>query len=162
LSKVLQPTSTQLVQQRLGVLQIGGVKALGKPGVNGCEKVRASARWLCSPHSRARLVAACIHEFLAVVTHPCIYALPTPLARALDQVGARLESPTLTLLTESTARWPTLLGLLADGHIAGAQVHDGRVAALCRQHGVRELWSADRDFSRFAGVAVVNPMAHAS
>jgi predicted nucleic acid-binding protein len=32
------------------------------------------------------------------------------------------------------------------------------VAALCRQHGVRELWSADRDFSRFAGLTVVNPL----
>jgi hypothetical protein len=25
---------------------------------------------------------------------------------------------------------------------------------------VRELWSADRDFSRFAGLAVVNPLVH--
>jgi len=33
-----------------------------------------------------------------------------------------------------------------------------RIAALCRDHGVRELWSADRDFSRFAGFAVVNPL----
>jgi predicted nucleic acid-binding protein len=32
------------------------------------------------------------------------------------------------------------------------------VAALCRQHGVRELWSADRDFSRFVGLAVKNPL----
>jgi predicted nucleic acid-binding protein len=32
------------------------------------------------------------------------------------------------------------------------------VAALCRQHGVRALWSTDRDFSRFAGLAVVNPL----
>ena len=31
-------------------------------------------------------------------------------------------------------------------------------AALCRQHGVREPWSADRDFGRFAGLAVVNPL----
>jgi predicted nucleic acid-binding protein len=48
--------------------------------------------------------------------------------------------------------------LLADGRIAGAQVHDARVAALCQQHGVRELWSADRDFSRFAGLTTVNPL----
>ena len=54
---------------------------------------------------------------------------------------------TLALLTESAEHWPTLRALLADGRIAGAQVHDARVAALCRQHGVRELWSADRDFS---------------
>jgi len=73
-----------------------------------------------------------------------------------------LESPTLRLLTESAAHWPTLHGLLSDGRITGAQVHDARVAALCRQHGVRELWSADRDFSRFNGLAVVNPLIHAN
>jgi toxin-antitoxin system PIN domain toxin len=100
----------------------------------------------------------CLHEFLAIVTHPRIYAPPTPLARALDQVDAWLESPTLALLAESAAHWPTLRTLLAGGHVAGAQVHDGRVAALCRQHGVRELWSADRDFSRFAGLVLVNPL----
>ena len=43
----------------------------------------------------------CIHEFLAIVTHPRIYAPPTPLDRALDQVDAWLESPTLAVLAES-------------------------------------------------------------
>src|SRR5437016_4088870 len=42
----------------------------------------------------------CVHEFLAITTHPRIYNPPTPLARALDQVDAWLESPTLVLLTE--------------------------------------------------------------
>jgi toxin-antitoxin system PIN domain toxin len=100
----------------------------------------------------------CLHEFLAIVTHPRIYAPPTPLARALDQVEAWLQSPSLALLAESAAHWPALRALLAGGGVAGAQVHDARVAALCRQHGVRELWSADRDFGRFAGLAVVNPL----
>jgi uncharacterized protein len=100
----------------------------------------------------------CVHEFLAIVTHPRIYAPPTPLSRALDQVDAWLESPTPVLLAESTDHWPTLRALLAGGRIAGAQVHDARIVALCRQHGVRELWSADRDFNRFAGLAVVNPV----
>ncbi|MGH7063133.1 MAG: type II toxin-antitoxin system VapC family toxin [Stellaceae bacterium] len=100
----------------------------------------------------------CLHEFLAIVTHPRICAPPTPLDRALDQVEAWLESPTLTLLTETAAHWPTLRALLTGGHIAGPQVHDARIAALCRQHGVRELWSADRDFGRFAGLAVTNPL----
>ena len=104
----------------------------------------------------------CLHEFLAIVTHPRIYAPPTPLTRALDQVDAWLESPTLTLLAESAAHWQTLRALLTGGRITGAQVHDARVAALCRQHGVRELWSADRDFSRFAGLAVVNPLVQAN
>jgi toxin-antitoxin system PIN domain toxin len=100
----------------------------------------------------------CLHEFIAVVTHPRIYLPPTPLTRALDQVDAWLGSPALTLLAESPAHWPTLRALIADGRIAGPQVHDARVAALCRQHGMRELWSADRDFGRFAGLAVTNPL----
>ena len=100
----------------------------------------------------------CLHEFLAIVTHPRIYAPPSSLARALAQVEAWLESPSLTLLGESAAHWTTLSSLLVDGRVAGPQVHDARVAALCREHGVRELWSADRDFSRFAGLSVVNPL----
>jgi predicted nucleic acid-binding protein len=54
--------------------------------------------------------------------------------------------------------WPTLRNILAAGQITGPMVHDARVAALCRQHGVRALWSADRDFGRFPGLTVVNPL----
>lgn len=100
----------------------------------------------------------CLHEFLAIVTHPRIYAPPTPLDRALDQVEAWLESPSLVVLSESAAYWPALRRLLVGGRVLGPQVHDARVAALCQQHGVRELWTADRDFGRFAGVNAVNPL----
>lgn len=33
-----------------------------------------------------------------------------------------------------------------------------QVAALCLSHGVGELWSADRDFSRFPALPVLNPL----
>ncbi|HEX4195379.1 MAG TPA: hypothetical protein VHY80_19890, partial [Stellaceae bacterium] len=69
-----------------------------------------------------------------------------------------MESPSLTLLAESQTHWQVLRGLLIAGRIAGGQVHDARIAAFCIQHGVRELWSADRDFTRFAGLTVVNPL----
>jgi len=100
----------------------------------------------------------CLHEFLSVVTHPRVFAPPTPLERALDQIEAWMESPSLVLLSESGAHWATLRQMLVGGRIAGPQVHDARVAALCRQHGARELWSADRDFSRFGGINLVNPL----
>ena len=47
---------------------------------------------------------------------------------------------------------------MQEGRIAGPQVHDARVAALCRLHGVCELWTADRDFGRFPGLTVRNPL----
>jgi predicted nucleic acid-binding protein len=64
----------------------------------------------------------------------------------------------LALLTESPTHWTTLRAILLESVITGPRVHDARIMALCRQHGIRELWSADRDFSRFAGVKVVNPL----
>ena len=100
----------------------------------------------------------CVHEFLAVVTHPRIYRPPTPMVRAVAQVDAWLESPTLVLLGEADGHWQSLKALATAGKIDGPQFHDARVAALCLTHGVRELWTADRDFSRFPGLRVVNPL----
>ncbi|MBI4638079.1 MAG: PIN domain-containing protein [Candidatus Rokubacteria bacterium] len=100
----------------------------------------------------------CLHEFLAIVTHPRIYAPPTPVPAALDQVEAWLEAPSLVLLAESEGYWRDLRPAIEAGRVAGAQVHDARVAALCRQHGVRELWTADRDFGRFPGLTTWNPL----
>ena len=100
----------------------------------------------------------CLHEFLAIVTHPRIYRPPTPLARAIDQVGAWLESPTLVQLAENDAYWPVLSDCLSASRVAGPQVHDARVAALCLANGVRELWTHDRDFGRFPALAVRNPL----
>lgn len=100
----------------------------------------------------------CLHEFFAIVTHPRIYSPPTPRARAMDQIEAWLESPTLVLLSESTAHWPQLRALLERARVAGPLVHDARVAALCLQHGVKTLWTADRDFARFTPLQAVNPL----
>ncbi len=100
----------------------------------------------------------CLHEFLAIVTHPRIYRPPTPLEIALEQVSAWRESPGLQLLAEAEGYWDVLAMTVQGGRIAGPRVHDARIAALCLHHGVRELWSADRDFSRCRGLVVRNPL----
>jgi len=100
----------------------------------------------------------CIHEFLVIVTHPRIYAPPTPLESALDQVQAWLESPALVLLSETEDYRHQLQGLLRPARASGQQVHDARIAALCLEHGITELWTADRDFSRFPALKARNPL----
>ena len=100
----------------------------------------------------------CLHEFLAIVTHPRIYKPPTPLNKAIQQIEIWMESPTLDLLGELKGHWKELKEVLLAGRIAGGAVPDARVAAICREHGVQELWSADRDFSRLAGITVRNPL----
>jgi hypothetical protein len=101
----------------------------------------------------------CIHEFLAVVTHPRIYMPPTPLDLALAQVDAWLGSPSLSLIGEDASYWPRLRDLLSAGKIAGPRVQDARVAAICLRHGIDELWTVDRDFSRFPPLRVRNPFS---
>lgn len=64
------------------------------------------------------------------------------------------------MLAESDQHWMALRELLVGGVICGPAAHDARIAALCKQHGVRELWSTDRDFSRYAGLKVVNPLVN--
>jgi hypothetical protein len=100
----------------------------------------------------------CVHEFLAIVTHPRIFSPPTPLDSAIRQVEAWIESPALVLLSEGEGYWRWLKEKALAGRISGPRVHDARIAAICAQHGVRELWSADRDFGRFPGLNVRNPL----
>jgi toxin-antitoxin system PIN domain toxin len=101
----------------------------------------------------------CVHEFFAIVTHPRIYRPPTPVLSAVGQIEAWLESPSVVLLSEAASYWAILKPLLVGGQIEGPRVHDARIAALCLEHGIRELWSVDRDFSRFPGLTVRNPLA---
>jgi predicted nucleic acid-binding protein len=92
------------------------------------------------------------------VTHARIYAPPTPLEGAVDQVEAWMESQSLVLLSESEGYWKDIRDVLQAARVFGPQIHDARIAALCAQHGVAELWTADRDFGRFAGLTVRNPL----
>ncbi len=129
---------------------------------------REDAEWHSVAYEKIRSLAEgggawaipwpCIQEFVAIVTHPRVYRPPSPIAAAIDQVDAWLEPRNLVLLSESDEHWPNLRRLLLGGKAAGAVVHDARIAALCLQHGVRELWSADRDFGRFPELRVVNPL----
>jgi len=100
----------------------------------------------------------CVHEFLSVVTSPRIYKTPSPLSVAIGQIDLWLECPTMSIIGETEAHWSTLTQLLIAGKIAGPMVHDARIMAICKQHGVTTFWSADRDFSRFTGVKIVNPL----
>jgi toxin-antitoxin system PIN domain toxin len=100
----------------------------------------------------------CIHEFIAIVTHPRIFKTPTPLAVAFDAIEAWLAGGNVNLISESAGYIGKLAEISRAGQIAGPRIHDARIAALCLHHGVHELWSADRDFSAFPQLPIRNPL----
>ena len=122
------------------------------------EQAHSAVRRLAEGRGAWALPWPCLHEFLAIVTHPRIYDPPTPLEIALEQVAAWLEAPNLVVLSERDGYWDQLREIAVRARLSGAMIHDARVAALCLFHGVERLWSADRDFSRFPGLKVVNPL----
>ncbi len=99
----------------------------------------------------------CVYEFVRVVTHPRVFTPPTPLDELVEELDSLLASPSLTLLGEGPAHPAHMRRILLAGEASGNLAHDAHIAALAVEHGVRELWTADRDFARFPGLRTRNP-----
>ena len=97
-------------------------------------------------------------SFLTVATHPKIHDPPSSITEAVEQVDVWLESPVAVLLHEGAEHWDLLKRQVLAGQVKGPMVHDARIATICVSHGVTELWTADRDFSRFPSVPTRNPL----
>lgn len=103
----------------------------------------------------------CVAEFLCVVTHPRYLHEPTPLDLGLHQVDVWLGAPNAVLLAETSGSWRTMRDQLAGATATGPRVYDARIATICLDHGVRELVTADRDYSRFPALRTRNPLVDA-
>lgn len=99
----------------------------------------------------------CVSEFLAVVTHPRIYQPPSSAAQALSAIRGLAELPQLRLIGESQDHLAIVDSVVRPG-LAGAKMHDARIAAICLGHGISTLWTADRDFSYFPDLRTHNPL----
>lgn len=118
---------------------------------NCLNELAASNRpWAISYHN--------LIEFYGISTHRKLWNQPSPPEIAIDQIKAWQESPSLRILqdTEVSLQWIERLALNA--RIQGPLIHDVRIAACCISHGVSELWTVDRDFSRFPELKTRNPL----
>lgn len=98
----------------------------------------------------------CVYEFLRVVTHPRVFSPPVPMDLALHDLDQILRSPTLVLLSETGRHAEIMTEILQESGVTGNLLHDAHIAALCIEHGISELVTGDRDFSRFS-LRVSNP-----
>ncbi len=122
------------------------------------DEASAALLKLASGTERWAVPWPCAHEFTAIVTHPKIYRAPTPLQLALATLTELNGCPNFEFIGEGDGYLDSLAETALAARVHGGAIHDARIAAICRFHGVRELWSADRDFSRFPAVKVRNPL----
>ena len=100
----------------------------------------------------------CLVEFAAVVTHTRLWKAPSSPSDVAQQVDAWLQSPSVRVLGEDGDAWSAFARCLQQARTAGGAVHDTRIAACCQYHGVQELWTSDRDFSRYPWLVTRNPL----
>lgn len=126
-----------------------------RPETHDHEAARAALARLSSPWALPWPVA---HEFVRVVTEPRWFTDPTPLDRALETIAALLSASGCRPIGEGPDHWRRLSELAGDGHAGRTLLYDARIAAICLSNGVLELWTADRDFSRFPTLRTRNPL----
>lgn len=122
------------------------------------ERARSDIEALASGARDWAIPWPCVHEFFAVVTHPRIYKTATPAKTAFDQLRALGTLADLAFIGETDEYLRHHESLALQAQTGGGAIHDARVAAICVSHGVADLLSADRDFSRFPQIGVRNPL----
>jgi len=97
----------------------------------------------------------CIGEFVRLVTHGRVFRPSSGLEPALQFVEHLLGSPSARLLLPGPT-YPTLFAeACRDGTARGNLAFNAQIAAVCRENGVTEILTEDRDFARFEGVTPV-------
>ena len=99
-----------------------------------------------------------VNELVALVTHP--HATPRPLstAEAIGYVRDLLASPSVTAIGPTERHADTLAALVAELDSSPGKPPGLEVAAVLREHGVRELLTADRGMRRYAFLDLVDPL----
>jgi predicted nucleic acid-binding protein len=98
-----------------------------------------------------------IAEFWNVCARP---ANKNGLGLSSEETERRLAGldPILTLLPDTAAVYPEWRKLVVRHEVKGIQVHDARLAAGMKVHGIdRILTYNPADFKRYSGISVVHP-----
>jgi toxin-antitoxin system PIN domain toxin len=118
-------------------------------------EARRRIETLAEGSSRWGIPSACLQEFLRVVTHSRVLTAPYSMSAAIAALGALLESPAVEVLLPGEHHWLYLAEAAEEADARGNLVFDAAIVAICRENGVTELLTEDRDFDRFARFTTV-------
>ena len=97
--------------------------------------------------------------YLRMATHPAIFTRPLTPSEAESNVGLLVSLHHVRVLSEEDGFWDVYHAVSRDLPSRGNIVPDIHLAAILRQHGVRRLYTRDRDFRKFDFLDVRDPLA---
>ncbi len=100
------------------------------------------------------------YEFLRVTTHRSVLERPLKIGQAWSFLEALFDAPGFGMLVE-TERHGGVFADMQDEYpsVAGNLLHDFHTAVLMKEHGLREIRTADAAFHQFRFLRVVNPVS---
>ena len=116
--------------------------------------------WLEEQLSGAALVGlpwSVLLAFLRISSNARALQRPLSIEDASAIVSAWLEVPCVLVPWQGPVHWDILAGLLGASQAKGPLVSDAHLAALALEHGA-VLATTDRDFTRFKGLRLVDPV----
>jgi toxin-antitoxin system PIN domain toxin len=114
-------------------------------------ELRAWLEKLVESDSAFAVADLVLSGFLRVVTHPRVFAPPTPMEGALEFVEALRSQPNCIVVSPGERHWSIFTRLCDEADARGNLVPDAYLAALAIETG-SELITTDRDFARFPGL----------
>ena len=100
-----------------------------------------------------------IMSYLRMATHSRIYSAPLTPAEAMTNIERLLARPHVRTLSEGDGYWAVYTDVARETPVRGNLVPDAHLAALLKQHGIRTLYTHDRDFLKFSFLRVIDPFA---
>ena len=98
-----------------------------------------------------------ILAFIRIATHPRVFERPMLVAEAIAIVDDWLACPPVMIVGPADEHWTHLKRQLVEGQAIGPLVTDAALATLALEQG-STLCTTDRDFARFRGLRLLNPL----
>jgi toxin-antitoxin system PIN domain toxin len=117
-------------------------------------------QWLIETFSSATPVYlpwSSIHAFLRLTTKPTLFHEPYGSEEAIAIVDSWLARRNVSVLEPGARYWTILRDLIRVHDVRGDLMTDAHLAALAIEHEAT-VYSADKDFARFTGLRVINPL----
>jgi hypothetical protein len=123
-------------------------------------------------HERATaFLDACVNErevfclgwptvmgYLRIATNPAAFENPLTPVEAMGNIESLMRLTHARFLSELDGFWDTYRGLAAEVTVRGNLVPDAHLAVILCQHGIKKLYTHDRDFLKFNFLDVRDPL----
>ena len=98
-------------------------------------------------------------SYLRIATHPRIFSAPLSPDEAFGNISALVALPHVRAVSETDGFLDAYRHVAGEMPVRGNLVPDAHVAAILLQHGVRTLYTNDRDFRKFQSLDVRDPFS---